>query len=219
MSTDGFTETMMLEAYLYGAFPMPLSGADMWWWSPMRRGVLPLGALRVSRSLRKSMNRYRVTVDQAFADVIERCADPGRPGSWIDDRILQASHALAGVGQAHSVEVWAAPGQLVGGLYGIAIGGLFAGESMFHDPEFGRDASKVALVHLVELLRAAGDGDDRVLDVQWSTPHLQTLGVIEIPRAEYLRRLQVALRLSDPWARVPGVDAQPELPLGTEPSD
>lgn len=199
MSTEEFGASMMLEAYLFGVFPMPLTALDVWWWSPMRRGVLPLSQLRVSRSLRRSCKRYRVTVDADFERVIERCADPSREGAWIDGRIMRASLALAAAGRAHSVEVWTPGGDLAGGLYGIALGGLFAGESMFHDPEIGRDASKVALVHLVDLLRAAGDADDRLLDVQWATPHLATLGVVEIPRAEYLRRLQVALALPDPW--------------------
>lgn len=199
LSTEDLTESMMLEAYLYGAFPMPLTSTEVWWWSPRRRGVLPLGAVHVSRSLRQSCKRYRVTVDQAFDEVIERCADPSRDGAWIDGRISRVSRALAGVGRAHSIEVWTRSGQLAGGLYGIAIGGLFAGESMFHDREVGRDASKVALVHLVEHLRAAGDAADRVLDVQWSTPHLASLGAVEIPRSQYLRRLRVALRLPDPW--------------------
>lgn len=199
MSTEEFGASMMLEAYLFGVFPMPLTALDVWWWSPMRRGVLPLSQLRVSRSLRRSCKRYRVTVDADFERVIERCADPSREGAWIDGRIMRASLALAAAGRAHSVEVWTPGGDLAGGLYGIAVGGLFAGESMFHDPEIGRDASKVALVHLVDLLRAAGDADDRLLDVQWATPHLATLGVVEIPRAEYLRRLQVALALPDPW--------------------
>lgn len=199
MSTEEFGASMMLEAYLFGVFPMPLTALDVWWWSPMRRGVLPLSQLRVSRSLRRSCKRYRVTVDADFERVIERCADPSREGAWIDGRIMRASLVLAAAGRAHSVEVWTPGGDLAGGLYGIAVGGLFAGESMFHDPEIGRDASKVALVHLVDLLRAAGDADDRLLDVQWATPHLATLGVVEIPRAEYLRRLQVALALPDPW--------------------
>lgn len=205
MSTDSLTDSMMLEAYLYGAFPMPLTSTEVWWWSPMRRGVLPLRAMRISRSLRRSCRRYRVTVDQAFDEVIERCADPSRDGAWIDGRVLRVSRALAAAGRAHSVEVWTRSGQLAGGLYGIAIGGLFAGESMFHDAEAGRDASKVALVHLVELLRAAGDADERVLDVQWSTPHLASLGVVEIPRSLYLSRLRSALRLPDPW-RIPAHD-------------
>lgn len=199
MSTEEFGASMMLEAYLFGVFPMPLTALDVWWWSPMLRGVLPLSQLRVSRSLRRSCKRYHVTVDADFERVIERCADPSREGAWIDGRIMRASLALAAAGRAHSVEVWTPGGDLAGGLYGIAVGGLFAGESMFHDPEIGRDASKVALVHLVDLLRAAGDADDRLLDVQWATPHLATLGVVEIPRAEYLRRLQVALALPDPW--------------------
>nr|WP_269204463.1 leucyl/phenylalanyl-tRNA--protein transferase [Motilibacter deserti] len=186
----------MLEAYRSGLFPMRLDGVHgpLAWWSPGPRGVLPLDGLRVSRSLRRSLRRYTVTVDQAFAEVVDACADPAREGAWIDDEIRAAYVRLSQLGWAHSVEVWDGP-ELVGGLYGVAVGGLFAGESMFHRAV---DASKVALVHLVRLL--SEDGQPRLLDVQWSTPHLASLGVVEVSRRRYLRLLRAALELPLPAA-------------------
>jgi len=169
---------------------MPVSGeADeelLVWWSPDPRGVLPLDALRVGRSLRRSCARFEVRVDTAFGDVVDGCADPGRAGRWITPSIRDAYVGLHRLGWAHSVEAWDGDG-LAGGLYGVAIGGLFAGESMFHRRT---DASKVALVGLVERLRGGGAS---VLDVQWVTPHLASLGAVEVPRAEYLRRVAEAI--------------------------
>jgi len=176
----------LLRAYRSGAFPMSLDDVDaMVWWSPLRRGVLEPGRLRVSRSLRQSCRRYRTTVDTDFAEVVAACADPGRPGGWINDDIRAAYGRLHDLGWAHSVETRTPNGELVGGLYGVAVGGLFAGESMFHRR---RDASKVALVALVDLLRDAY-ADMRLIDVQWCTDHLATLGAEEIDRASYLSRL------------------------------
>jgi leucyl/phenylalanyl-tRNA--protein transferase len=184
-------------AYRAGIFPMPV-GRDgpLGWWSPDPRGVLPLDGLKVSRSLRRSCREYEIRVDTAFAEVMAACADPGRPGGWITPGFEAAYGELHAHGWAHSVETWS-DGELVGGLYGIASGGLFAGESMFHRRT---DASKVALVALVGMLGADGD-PRRLLDVQWRTPHLATLGVIEVPRDEYLERLAVALTapLPAPW--------------------
>lgn len=192
----GLDAATVLAAYRGGLFPMPVEeGAAIGWWSPADRGVLPLDGLVVSRSLRKSVRRYDFRVDTAFAEVIAGCADPSRDGSWIDDQILAAYLHLHDLGWAHSVETWL-DGELVGGLYGLAIGGLFAGESMFSR---ARDASKVALVHLVELL-SDEFADQRLLDTQWQTDHLATLGVVEIPRAEYFERLRVALTLPLPAA-------------------
>jgi leucyl/phenylalanyl-tRNA--protein transferase len=148
--------------------------------------VIPLDGLRVSRSLRRSLGRFRVTVDQDFPAVIAACADPARPHGWIDEDMQAAYLRLHELGWAHSLEAWAGD-ELAGGLYGVAIGGLFAGESMFHRRS---DASKVALVHLVEHLTAGGAS---LLDVQWTTPHLVSLGAVDIPRAEYQRRLHAAL--------------------------
>jgi leucyl/phenylalanyl-tRNA--protein transferase len=155
--------------------------------------VLALDGLRVTRSLRQSMRRYQVRVDTAFDQVVHACADPNRSGRWITPEIAEAYGRLHQLGWAHSVETWH-DGELVGGLYGVAIGGLFAGESMFHR---ATDASKVALVHLVDRLRAGGA---TLLDVQWATPHLHSLGVEEIPRTEYLARLSDAIRRREAWA-------------------
>lgn len=175
----------LLSAYRQGLFPMPVQGR-LAWWSPLQRGVLPLDGLRVSRSLRRSCQRFEVRVDTAFDEVVEACAAPDRDFGWIDDDIKAAYIRLHRLGWAHSVESWIGD-RLVGGLYGVAVGGLFAGESMFYRET---DASKVALVALVDLLR---DGGAMLLDVQWSTPHLASLGVVEIPRSEYLARLSEAL--------------------------
>jgi leucyl/phenylalanyl-tRNA--protein transferase len=149
----------------------------------------------VSRSLRQSAKRFQLSFDLAFADVVSACADPHRPGGWINSEIQAAYQRLFDLGWAHSVEVWR-DGNLVGGLYGVAIGGLFAGESMFHRE---RDSSKVALLALVELLQ--DDLDGRLLDVQWVTPHLASLGVVEVTRDAYLARLRraLALPLPVPW--------------------
>lgn len=187
----------LLQAYRHGAFPMPLHrDGPLAWWSPDPRAILPLGALRVSRSLRRSCARYEVRVDAAFAEVVAACADSRRSGGWISGDIRRAYQRLHDLGWAHSVEVWDDDG-LAGGLYGVGIGGLFAGESMFHRR---LDASKVALVALVELLRV---GDvDRLLDVQWPTEHLVSLGAVTVPRRGYLDRLAeaVELPLPDLWA-------------------
>lgn len=189
--SEEFDATICVEAYASGVFPMPLEDV-MGWWSPMARGILELDALRVTRSLRKSAKRYVTTVDAAFDEVMARCADPSRPDGWIDERIGRVYRQLHAAGVAHSVETWTPDGDLVGGLYGVHVAGLFAGESMFHDPELGRDASKVALMRLVETLPGVGV---TLLDVQWVTPHLASLGATEIPRGDYLARLSDALEL------------------------
>ncbi len=184
----------IVEAYRHGAFPMPHEG-ELLWWSPTRRGVLEPSAINVSRSLKRSVRRLSVTVDESFEEVIDACADPTRPGSWIDDGIREAYVKLHRLGWAHSIETRDGEGQLVGGLYGLSIGKLFAGESMFHR---ATDASKVALVALTEIV-----GVDGLIDVQWSTPHLASLGVIEWPRATYLDALPalVAAPALSEWAR------------------
>ena len=156
---------------------------------------LPLDALRVSRSLRRSARRYTTTLDVAFVDVMRGCADPTRPGGWIDEAFVHAYSVLHDLGWAHSVEVWedAPAGRvLVGGLYGVAIGGLFAAESKFHRT---RDASKVALVALVGVLSGGGA---TLLDVQWTTPHLVSLGAVDVSREEYGARLARALEVPLP---------------------
>lgn len=185
----------VLAAYRHGVFPMPLGRPrdPMAWWSPVNRGVLPLDRLVVSRSLRRAVRDFEIRVDTSFDEVLAACADPRRPGGWIDGRIRAAYRQLHDLGWVHSVEAWRG-GQLEGGLYGVAIGGLFAGESMFHR---ARDASKVALVGLVDLLSDEHRGE-RLIDVQWVTPHLQSLGVTEVSRAEYLSRLPRLLSLPSP---------------------
>ena len=181
----------LLDAYSTGLFPMGLGehgGPPMGWWSPDPRGVLRLGDLKVSRSLRRSMRHVEIRVDTAFTDVVRACGDPAREGRWITPQIRDAYQRLHELGWAHSVEVWQG-GELVGGLYGIAVGGLFAGESMFHTVT---DASKAALVGLRDLL-AVDDDPRRIVDVQWRTAHLATLGITQVPRQDYLRLLEVAL--------------------------
>ena len=191
----------LLTAYRQGLFPMAVElpgrgrSAEMAWWSPDPRGVLPLTGLRVTRSMRQSAKQFDIRVDTVFDEVVAGCADPGRSGGWIDELIISAYTELHRLGWAHSVEAWR-HGQLAGGLYGVAIGGVFAGESMFTRE---RDASKVALMGLVDLLRDEY-AEQRLLDTQWQTPHLATLGVVEIPRAEYLDRLEVALTVPLPSA-------------------
>ncbi len=194
----------ILDAYCHGLFPMPIGWKRLRrlaWWSPDPRGVLPLDGLIMTKSLRRSMRRYEVRVDTAFEAVIDACADPTRNGAWISPEIRDAYVRLHSLGWTHSVEAFDPDsGELVGGLYGVAIGGLFAGESMFH---IATDASKVALVHLIELLGNDGNsGADRLLDVQWRTDHLATLGVRNISRDDYLKRLTIALGVPPPAAFV-----------------
>lgn len=185
----------LLTAYRAALFPMP-EGRSVGWWSPAHRGVLELDRLRVSRSLRRSARDFEIRVDTAFSEVVAACADPQRPHGWINGRIASAYGALHDLGWAHSVEAWR-EGRLVGGLYGVAIGGVFAGESMFHHE---RDASKVALIGLVDGLRADPDGaaGRRLVDVQWATAHLRTLGVRQIPRSAYAARLGDLLNVAQP---------------------
>jgi leucyl/phenylalanyl-tRNA--protein transferase len=167
---------------------MPL-GNKVAWWSPDPRGIIPLDGLIVSHSLRRSCRRFEIRFGTAFDEVVAACGDPARQGAWIDRRVRNAYLILHELGWAHSVEAWTPDGQLAGGLYGVAIGGFFAGESMFH---YQRDASKVALVALVEALRASGA---QLLDVQWLTPHLASLGAVEVSRQRYHQLLKVAVEL------------------------
>lgn len=190
----------LYDAYSVGVFPMGIGdhGAEpIGWWSPDPRGILRLGDLRVTRSLRQASRRFEIRVDTAFARVVEACASPERDGRWITPQIAEAYLRMHDAGWAHSVEAWRGD-ELVGGLYGVAIGGLFAGESMFHHE---RDASKVALLGLRDLLAVDGD-PRRLVDVQWQTPHLATLGVTEVPRATYLAMLPRVLSAPLPacWA-------------------
>lgn len=186
----------VLAAYRSGAFPMPVEGT-LAWFSPDPRAVLPLPGAGRRRTLRRARRRFDIRVDTAFDDVVAGCADPRRPGAWISPAMVSAYRALYDLGWAHSVEAWTDEGRLAGGVFGVCVGGLFAAESMFH---LVSDASKAAVVGLVEVLGADGDAARRLLDVQWCSDHLRSLGVVEIPRAQYLRALRRALTLPEPRA-------------------
>jgi leucyl/phenylalanyl-tRNA---protein transferase len=179
----------VIAAYTRGIFPMVVDVPNpvLAWWSPDPRGILPLDNLRVTSSLRRSAKHFELRVDTCFADVIAGCADPSRKDGWITREFITTYTRLHELGWAHSVEVFNREGRLAGGLYGIRVNGLFAGESMFHRQ---RDASKVALLGLVELMRSSAM---TLLDVQWTSAHLESLGVVAVPRDEYLRRLTAAL--------------------------
>ena len=183
----------ILSGYRAGVFPMRIDGT-LAWWSPARRAVIPVEGFHPSRSLRRAARGYEIRVDSAFAEVIGGCADPTRPHGWIDDGFVAAYTRLHALGWVHSVEAWDEDG-LAGGLYGVGCGGLFAAESKFHRRS---GASKAALLALVDHLAAAGG--PRLLDVQWPTPHLQSLGAIEVSRAEYHALLDRALPLPDAWS-------------------
>jgi leucyl/phenylalanyl-tRNA--protein transferase len=189
---------LLVGAYASGWFPMATDG-EIRWYSPDPRGILPLDGIHFPRRLTRlaRQGRFHIEIDRAFGDVIRACAsddrDPADPGSWIDGEIIESYTALHEQGLAHSVETWL-DDRLVGGLYGVALRGAFFGESMFHRET---DASKVALVALVERLRARGY---TLLDTQWVTPHLEQFGAVEIPRADYLRLLEQSLRLDCTFA-------------------
>ena len=182
----------LLAAYRAGLFPMPVDPqrrrSKIAWFSPDPRGIVPLDGLHVSRSLRKSIRRYEVRRDTAFEAVVRACGDPSRPGRWITEPIVQAYVELHRLGWARSVEVFDEDSVLAGGLYGLRIDRLFAGEAMFHH---ATDASKVAMVAAVDWLNDSGA---ELFDVQWVTDHLATMGAIALPRTEYLHRLHHALR-------------------------
>ena len=190
---------LLVSAYASGWFPMAVDEGDIRWYSPDPRGIIPLDTFHVSSRLARTMRsgRFTIAIDTAFSAVIEACAAVDRgtqdDGTWIDAEILESYCALHVGGLAHSVEVWQ-DGALVGGLYGVALGGAFFGESMFHRVT---DASKVALVALVERMRARGFV---LLDVQWVTEHLRQFGAVEIPRRQYLRRLEAALNVDCEFA-------------------
>jgi leucyl/phenylalanyl-tRNA--protein transferase len=180
---------LLLRAYTEGIFPMALDDGEIGWFSPDPRGILPLDAFHVPARLARTLRAFsgRVAVDTAFEAVMRACAArEDDDGTWISEAIIESYVALFEAGFAHSVEVWQ-DDALVGGLYGVHIGGAFFGESMFHRVT---DASKVALVSLVERLKTGGF---TLLDTQWVTPHLVQFGATEIPRAEYLKRLNDAL--------------------------
>jgi leucyl/phenylalanyl-tRNA--protein transferase len=194
----------LLTAYRSGLFPMRQSSGELTWWSPDPRGILTVDGLHVADSLRRSRRRFEIRVDTSFEEVVRACASRKQEEyDWITDEIRDAYVTLHGLGWAHSVEAWSLPtgeepAELAGGLYGVAVGGLFAGESMFSRR---RDASKVALVGLVELLRDdGGEGAGRIIDLQWLTPHLASLGGVEVPRDEYLDLLERTLERPLPAA-------------------
>jgi leucyl/phenylalanyl-tRNA--protein transferase len=200
---------MVIRAYSIGIFPMASRRSDpsVHWVAPTMRGVLPLTSFHVPRRLRRTVaeHRFDVHCDRAFEEVVEACASPrdGRPETWINSEIARVFSELHQQGHAHSVEAWQ-NGRLVGGLYGLALGGAFFGESMF---SWQADASKVALVHLVARLRIGGF---LLLDIQFVTQHLRQFGAIELPAPSYLQRLDEALRLQ---ARFYG-DPPPEALAG-----
>ena len=181
--------TTLLRAYRAGFFPMAVEGRIRWF-SPVRRGIVPLDRFHVPRRLQRTVRagRFQVSVNRAFDEVIAACASaPGREGTWIDAEIVASYSGLHERGFAHSVETWR-DGALVGGLYGVSLRGAFFGESMFHRCT---DASKVALCTLVERLRERGY---ELLDVQWRTAHLARLGAVEVPQSRYLALLRRAMR-------------------------
>jgi leucyl/phenylalanyl-tRNA--protein transferase len=181
------TVDLLLEAYASGVFPMGMDDGTIRWFSPDPRGILPLGEFHVPHGLRRALKRpgWELRTDTAFNEVVAACA--AREDTWITPLIRTAYRELFAEGRAHSVEIWK-EGRLAGGLYGVALGGAFFGESMFHRVT---DASKVALWHLVRILREHGF---TLLDTQWTTGHLQQFGAVEIPREEYLSLLEKALR-------------------------
>lgn len=190
------TPDLLVAAYRAGVFPMADPGGDIGWYAPDPRAVLPLDAFHVPKTLARTVRRgrFEVTTDRAFEAVVRACAEPApdREETWISEEIVRGYTALHRLGLAHSVECWR-DGAFAGGLYGVALGGAFFGESMVTRE---RDASKVALVWLVRRLRAGGF---TLLDTQMTTPHLERFGVVEIPQVEYERRLADALAVRADW--------------------
>lgn len=180
---------LLVRAYREGIFPMALDDGEIGWFSPDPRGIIPLDTFHVPARLVRVIRsgRFDLRFDSAFETVMRACAERPDEGTWINDDIVESYLALFRLGLAHSVETWR-EGQLVGGLYGVHLGGAFFGESMFHRET---DASKVALAALVDRLNRRGFS---LLDTQWVTPHLEQFGAVEIPRVEYLARLAVAVR-------------------------
>ena len=182
----------LIYAYRHGVFPMVSnesisSDSDLLWWSPQMRAIIPLDGLKVSRTMRRSAKKFEIRVDTQFENVMRNCAARHRDNGWITEEFIDAYVRLHHLGWAHSIEVIDESGLLAGGLYGVRINKFFAGESMFH---LVRDASKVALMALVETMKSSNMS---LLDVQWLTPHLASLGAVAIKRDEYLHRLEVAV--------------------------
>ena len=198
LAIDGdLTPERLLDAYRHGIFPWFNQGDPVLWWSPDPRMVLFPEELNISRSLAKRLKKpdYEVRFDTSFRAVMQACAHAprdGQPGTWIVPEMVEAYCALHELGYAHSVETWIA-GELVGGLYGVAIGRMFYGESMFHR---GTDASKIAFVTLVEHLKGQGYG---MIDCQMKTAHLERFGAREIPRADFAARLEELIHMSHPY--------------------
>jgi leucyl/phenylalanyl-tRNA--protein transferase len=199
---DAITPEVLLRAYACGIFPMSESADDpgLYWVEPQRRGIIPLDGLKVASRLARTVRsgRFEIRFDHDFEAVIAACAAPGegRGTTWINGRIRRLYGALFRIGHCHTVEAWEG-GQLAGGLYGVSLGGAFFGESMFHR---ARDASKVALVHLVAALIQGGY---RLLDTQFVTDHLRSLGAVEVSRAEYRRLLDRAIGEPARWPATP----------------
>lgn len=185
----------LLEAYGQGIFPWPGDSGIIWWWSPDPRAVIPIDGLHVSRSLGRTLRRgaLRCTSDTAFGAVVQACADRPGEGTWITPDMQAAYTRLHARGHAHSVEVWDAANQLVGGLYGVSVGRVFCGESMFHRVS---DASKVAMVATMRVLRRSGYD---LFDVQLPTPHLASMGAVDMPRRDYLDLLDRGLDAPAGW--------------------
>jgi leucyl/phenylalanyl-tRNA--protein transferase len=185
---NGIPSDLLLEAYASGIFPMGMPDGELRWFSPDPRGILPLENFHTPHGLRRALKNpaWEIRIDTAFQEVMRSCAT--REETWITEVIAESYYRLFQSGHAHSVEVWRG-GKLAGGLYGVSIGGAFFGESMFHRVT---DASKIALWNLVQILK---EGGFTLLDSQWTTPHLEQFGAVEIPRAAYLERLAAALPL------------------------
>ena len=209
------TPDLLLTAYATGIFPMAESRGDpeVFWVDPRQRGILPLDGFHISRSLARRIRRggYRVTTDRAFAAVVQGCAE--RDETWINDTIFELYEALSGSGHAHSLEVWSDDGRLIGGVYGVCLGAAFFGESMFSRAP---DASKIALAYLVDRLKAGGF---RLFDTQFLTPHLASLGGVQVSRQEYRAMLAAALRHPAEFdAQGPVPEAQDVLQRNTQTS-
>jgi leucyl/phenylalanyl-tRNA---protein transferase len=185
---------LLVRAYREGIFPMALDDGEIGWFSPDPRGIIPLDDFHVPARLARTLRRalFDIRSDTGFEAVMRACADDRDDGTWISDEIVESYTALFRLGLAHSVEVWQ-QGRLVGGLYGVSLGGAFFGESMFHHVT---DASKAALVALVDRLRRRGF---TLLDIQWVTPHLEQFGATAIPRAAYLKKLKTAVAKTCAW--------------------